>query len=366
MTSIALVQTGRRKAKTLKSVISHLQTYLPGLPIYLITDDYSHFTHPDITTVTIQELGTSDPLRELQKVSKVPGEFRDGFWLRVLSRHFYLAQLSDQLGDDDWLHVENDCLSLITPQVLREMQSANVGIAVPFESRGRAIPVVVHAKNKMAFNDLCQELLSASQKYPRLLDMDVWAAAAANRPSLFTPLPTMPNADWAIEPPPALPSEQKEFVPADWQWKESPRFSAIFDAAALGQLIGGQDPHNQQFQRRPGHRHESSWLNVRALEWRVTTDAATGLPQIQVRLNDSAWVTLANLHMHCKQIPDLEKQRRKWDRLIEGVNGESTLGATFAWDLLLNEIRSDPRKAPRLMADLIYSKATEAKSRTST
>jgi hypothetical protein len=301
-------------------------------------------------------------LEELNTTSKMSTDFRDGFWLRVLSRHFLISQLANRVADQDWLHFENDCLSFITPQILTEIRATNVGVAVPFESRARAIPVVVHVKSASVFNQLTKELLVASNQEPLLLDMDIWAVAAANNPSLFTPLPTILDKTWVVRPSPELPREQKELVPADWQWKEAKNFSVIFDAAALGQFVAGCDPHNQHFLRAPGHVHQTAWLDVQALNWRLSLGYHDALPKLEIQTANSPWVGVANLHMHNKKIPDLFTQGEQWQQLISAANGQTPRSVSFAWDLLISEIRSEPKKGPRLISDLIYHKTVAAQT----
>lgn len=357
MTSIVLVHTGRRRAPTLRAAIRQLRTYLPSSQIYLLTDRPKQGWEPQsgVERVDTHDLARSQALEELQTTTRLPTKFRDSFWLRVMSRHFLMAEFIKDMADTDWLHFENDCLSLITPKILQQIKDANEGVAVPFESKARAIPVVVHIKNKASATRLASLLLKTSIAHPDLLDMDVWAAAAASMPDLFTPLPTLLNQTWAHPCAPPLPAESHDFVPADWQWTNSPKFSALFDAAALGQFLAGPDPHNQGFKRTPGFVNPTSWLKVDHLAWRLKLNNETDLPRIEVQFKESPWVELANLHMHSKKMHALSTDSKFWNDLIDTANKHHVVSSSFAYDLIGNSIFDQPRQAPRMLADLAYN-----------
>jgi hypothetical protein len=364
MTSVVLVHTGRRRAPTLPVAIQQLQTYLPSLQIYLLTDrpEQSWQSRGRINVIDVNDLPKSDQLTEFEATTRVPSDFRDGFWLRVMSRHFHIAQFIASQPDGDWLHIENDCLPLVTPSVIEELVAHNKGIAVPFESRARAIPVLVHIENKSSMAKLTELLLAVSVERPGLLDMDIWAAAAASSPDLFTPLPTMPNEHWAHAVPPALPPEQSELVPANWQWKNAGKFSVIFDAAALGQFLAGPDPHNHQFRRTPSFVNPTSWLDVQALTWRLGVSADSHLPSLQVRSGKGDWVGVANLHMHSKKMRPVIEESNFWPPLIEIANQKRAATPSIAFDLIVNEIVDQPKQAPRMLADIAYTWLTSLSS----
>lgn len=279
-----------------------------------------------------------------------------------MSRHFLISQFISQKPEDDWLHIENDCLLLANPKLLEELKAANRGIAVPFESRARAIPVLVHIKDRLSAGKLSATLAKAAALHPQLLDMDIWAAAATLQPDLFTPLPTMLDKSWAYPSEPRLPDEQKGFVPLEWQWANSQRFSAVFDAAALGQFLGGADPHNQQFRRSPGFVNPTSGLDVRSLEWRLNHQGDGNLPQIEVQTQQSAWVTVANLHMHSKQMRPIETNLPYWQRLVDIANQRRQSSPSLALDLIVNAVVDQPKQAPRLLADLAYNRVFATRS----
>jgi hypothetical protein len=121
----------------------------------------------------------------------------------------------------------------------------------------------------------------------------------------FTPLPVVPN-DYP------LPfASRAGHHPKDSSvfWNGYEQFRSIFDAAALGQYLGGVDPHNSQNKTTVGFVNESAVYSADSFEfsWK-TTDGNLLCPF--AKLNDTS-IPINNLHIHSKNLEPFRSDRPK-------------------------------------------------------
>jgi hypothetical protein len=82
---------------------------------------------------------------------------------------------------------------------------------------------------------------------------------------------------------------------------ENPAFSWVFDAAAHGQYLGGEDPRNGT--RGPGFVNQDAEFRADQFAYTWLKDAADRLYPLLIDKDGKKW-RIANLHIHSKRLKD--------------------------------------------------------------
>ena len=167
--------------------------------------------------------------------SKLPGDFRDGFWLKTAERFFVLRDYLRYSGNTELFHAELDVLVYSLgklEQAVRETMQH--GIFVPREAEDRVVASLVYINSLDALEELCIQL---TDRADRGNEMDILGSLTAlsspwmhNLPTaeyLYRPLTSSRNTDpWPVV------GGGQEFVA---------------DGAVLGRWLFGVDPRNTDF-----------------------------------------------------------------------------------------------------------------------
>ena len=213
-------------------------------------------------------------------------EFRAQFWCLTSSRFFYVYYAMRMLGLDRVVHLENDVLVYHHVGLLADLcdkiatAREESPIWVPFDSPDRNIASVVYVPTAASLRAVLERYDFGRDDMHNLV-----AIHHATEGRLVRGLPIMEKETG----PPGL-----EFVTRDF-----PRFGGlIFDAAAMGQFLGGVDPRNH-----PTNDHNSEgFVNETcvvkydryAFEW------AGGRPFLRVAPHRR--LPIFNLHVHSKNL----------------------------------------------------------------
>jgi hypothetical protein len=204
--------------------------------------------------------------------------FRNGFNLHTSSRFFYLYAFIKQYNIQDVLHLENDVLVFHNSTLLKDKVDSE-HIYVPIDCPNRAIASVVYIPRP----DLLGEILS--QYDVGRNDMENFSMLVRQFPTIFR---TFPIGSTSM-----AHTEEERLVTQNWE-----KFHIVFDAAAIGQYLGGVDPRNI-----PGdttgfvnetcvikyNQHEFSWME---------TD---GIRRPYV-IHEGVVMPIFNLHIHSKNL----------------------------------------------------------------
>jgi len=184
---------------------------------------------PEISAVKIfplEEIPISDKRCEFEKNNCLDSTFRNGFWKFAMMRFFYIYDhvVAQQLNDI--FHIENDNLLFIDvlPK-LSVFQTKSMWCVMDAEDR--CIPSFLYFKNHDILRlllDTCIECASS-----RVNDMYALSKFKQRQPDLVGTLPIIKDYCDPIHP---------DF------YQHADDFGFLFDAAAVGQYIGGVDPRN--------------------------------------------------------------------------------------------------------------------------
>lgn len=178
--------------------------------------------------VSIESLGKFNLSSHFLENSKADRGFRNGFWLHTANRFMLLADLMMSLGLENCIHLENDNLLYFDPNTKLDIFITHARFAVPFD-RTRVIPGIVWFKDA----EIALELAKYIADHSNVHDMDAIRQFCDSKLFDTKPLPTMSLA-YAI-------SKQ---LSIENYCDGYERFGGIFDAAAIGQYIGGVDFRN--------------------------------------------------------------------------------------------------------------------------
>ncbi len=248
--------------------------------IYVITDHPDRFGGADIAD-NIRVLCVSDGLDDeygyMLKTS-LNDEFRDGFWTLTSLRLFYLYAAMKKYDIQNVIHLENDVPIYYHVDTLSSSLD-NTKIYMPFDSYERSILSIVYIPNHAIWKQVLDRY-----NY-RLNDMQNFSKIGKET-GLIEKFPIFDPAY------PGLSEEQK------WVSRNFDAFGVVFDAAAIGQYLGGVDPRNICGDT-TGFVNETCVIkydNFNIL-WKVSSDIRR--PFIQLGEKE---VPIFNLHIHCKNV----------------------------------------------------------------
>jgi hypothetical protein len=227
-----------------------------------------------ITLVSLEDLHDSYSYISSSHLDK---EFRGGFSVLTSARFFYLYECMKKYNIQDVVHLENDVVLYYNCNSLLDKIDKNK-VYIPFDSRERNIASIVYIPNHSVFKsvldkyDLSQNDMFNFAKIQRLGDL------IENFPIFIEDLTQ---------------NEEYQYVT-----KNFGLFNYIFDAAAMGQYLGGVDPRNTPGDTR-GFVNETCIVkyNKYSFDWKIIDNVRR--PFILV---NGTFYPIFNLHIHCKNL----------------------------------------------------------------
>lgn len=240
--------------------------------------DFFHFE-------AIENIPQSPEHHAFLQSSPLNREFRGGFWLHTTSRFFVLTDYIRHNKLQNVVHFENDVVPYFDPADKLTAFQAYAPFAVPLD-RNRAIASIVWIADESVASLLSQHLATI----PAANDMEALNHFCLRYPDVAKPLPTIP-ASYA---------QSKGLNPQRYcQGLEL--FGGVFDAAAIGQYVGGVDPQNNPHDSR-FFVNESSDLDMRECDFRWNVSEGVRSPSLGL---GSANIPVLSLHAHCKNLQSL-------------------------------------------------------------
>ena len=204
--------------------------------------------------------------------------YRDGFWQLALYRFKILQAYMRHHKKQSIIHIENDVLVY---KNLSELNLSNSNkILLTMDSKTRCIPGIMYIPTF----EILQTCLDHFKD--NLNDMENWGRCYNELPHLVDTLPIfLPDNNS-----PDLMDITKNYA----------QFNCIFDAAAIGQYVGGVDPRNAKGDT-TGFVNETCLVNYSKYNIIWKTDATSNMlaPFLQVNSHD---IPIVNLHIHCKDL----------------------------------------------------------------
>lgn len=196
--------------------------------IYVLTDNHLiPLFEPFADIVKLVPVETLEDSFDFARHSRQDKEWRAGFWYNTSARFFILYAFMAKTGIRNVIHIENDVLLYYNcDEVLAKPLYNSSRLCIPFDSYERNIASIVYIPDAILFGQILAHYDYAKN------DMYNFGEIRKNT-GLIDNFPIFVDEESDIE--------ERAFVSKGWS-----RFGGyIFDAAAIGQYIGGVDPRNQ-------------------------------------------------------------------------------------------------------------------------
>lgn len=232
--------------------------------------------------IRLVDVGKLCDVYRFADVCKLDKNFRDGFWYATSSRFFYIYALMKRDDINDVIHIENDVLLYYNCTIL-ESRFDKTKMYLPFDSYSRSIASIVYIPTHDILKCvLYRYVCSENDMY--------------NFPIIRSQIPDKID-QFPIYRPLASHTPEQNSVCINFE-----RFNFIFDAAAIGQFLGGVDPSNCPGDTR-GFVNETCVIqyNKCSFMWFAGND---GISRPIAVTEDGIQVPIFNLHIHCKRLDE--------------------------------------------------------------
>lgn len=224
------------------------------------------FSYFNKYSIELIDYNTLDDLN-YNKKSQLDRNFRNGFWYFASLRLFYLYSYIKKYNIEHCVHIENDVLVYENLDILTKKDF----IYAPFDSYNRVIPSFIYIPNHETFKPVIDNYNNT------LNDMENLAK--------FNFIKSLP----------IIPIINNEMIKFNENFDE---FNCIFDAAAMGQYLGGIDPRNQGGDTR-GFINETCIIKYNNYKFYWVKENNLYNPFILI---NNKLIKIINLHIHSKQL----------------------------------------------------------------
>lgn len=248
--------------------------------ITVITEDrfFDRLRDLDVTLVGTQDLGDLG----FGEKSRLDRQFRQGFWHFCSLRFFYIYSYMAREKLRDCIHLENDVMAYINFENLRTKLSDR-SVSVTRDNDLRVIPGIVSIPSAEALRPLVENYNFELNDMENLSRFN------------FECLPIFPDVG------------PQHRITAGYK-----NFECIFDAAAMGQYLGGVDPNNAVADTR-GFVNETCIIDYSKYEFFWIKMGELFVPHVKI---DNDLVRIVNLHIHCKDLSKFTADSPKETRFI--------------------------------------------------
>ena len=300
--AIVFVHIGRELPSYMETAIRQARLFNKECPIYLVLNEeaLSRFSEqsvdPSLLLVTCESLHKTDEHRSFIRHSRLDKNWAGGFWNHATERFFYLYDLISEYHLENVFHLENDNMLYADVQDLLPLfREYYPGIGATFDNEERFIGGFVYIRNAPSLQPLVTFL--AAHAHEGRYEMQVIAQfkEESGRDQIdYLPI-VMP--EYVAANPLVSPAGHSARDP-NLFCNRMEVFDSIFDAAALGQYLGGIDPRNGPSV--PGFINESCVFNPSLLtyEWQRDSEGRN----VPYALYAGRKCRINNLHIHSKRL----------------------------------------------------------------
>lgn len=299
---IVYVQLGGNPSPTLRHYSKINSRSMPNSKSVLITDDPTE--HIDFPGDVISYSGESSfpGFIEYTKNNRAYSNVAGGYWRFTMERLFALKILAKEYAlECPILHVESDVLLLLDNATLEKMKQEIKITSVPRYSSSDGIASILFAPS---ISQMVQDLLKLDSILAENLNVssDMELLGLGLEQSAFGELPSQPRDALSVNA-----SEDQSTV------------HVVFDGAAYGQYLFGQDPVHTSNRVISGYLNPHFRLNLSQAHWSLAKRGNLQRPSFSW---ENRVYEVLNIHMHSKLIVD-PSSSSMWDNILDEANGLS-------------------------------------------
>lgn len=298
--SICFVHIGNKIPPYLETAVTQARLFNKDCSIYVLLnkelrDHYTQtFAGLTITLVELESLPLS-PEHELFAQRVFRDSWRDSFWVVVRERFLYLNDFMLQYDLKNIFHLEYDNMLYVDLQEILPLFIQHPSpIAATFDHDYRAIAGFIYIRDRLSMQKVAK--FFADKAAESRSDMDLLALFKYDAQGCIGHLPIIME-DYTVDHPLISPNGDVGKNPVDY-FGGSDSIQSIFDAAALGQYLGGLDPIHGDVG--PGVINGTCIFNPSLLEYIWEKDASQRRIPYAVYKNKKFRIN--NLHIHSKRL----------------------------------------------------------------
>lgn len=300
--SIVFVHIGNKIPSYTATAISQAGLFNPNCQIIMLANDYAlqdfKQANPNLKYVPMacESLNKTSEHEQFLKNCTLDTTLWDGFWKFTSERFLYLNDLIVQYKMQNVFHMENDNMLYVNlKDLMSYFQHYYKGIAATFDNDTRCIPGFLFIRDSTSI----QKLAKCFSENPGSNDMKV-LSIFKNGPDhkYIDHLPIIMKAylkDYNLKSASGLIVINEHLFCLHYE-----KFDSIFDAAAIGQYLGGVDYRLVNSTNGPGFINESCIFNPSLLryEWHPDLEGR----KIPYAIYKKTKCRINNLHIHSKQL----------------------------------------------------------------
>lgn len=297
--SIVFIHIGEQLPSHLETAICQARLFNEQCQILLVANQQVLANLPEkiqqknVVTVPCESLNITPEHVAFRKVGRPKG-----FWVYTSERFLYLYDLMAQYQLENVFHLENDNMLYVNlEELLPIFQTAYPGIAATFDNDTRAVAGFIYISNPQIMQSLAS-FFAAKRK--RGNDMEILALYKNRKGSTIQEIDHLPIIPTSYAEDHVLKNRQGKSVKNPEKFHNHiDQFQSLFDAAAIGQYLGGGDIYYHP-QLKPGFINESCIFNPSffTFEWK---DDCQGRSVPYAIYNHQPY-RINNIHVHSKQL----------------------------------------------------------------
>lgn len=275
----------------------------PVVPIFLILSDgilYDRDVIKELKIIVVRAgaIKASSNHKRFRLHNRIRRKELGGFWLHASERFFVIESFLKVCPLENVVHLENDVMLYAGLSDLeKSLENYCPGVGLTMDSEFRCIPGIVFVRTPEALMQMNEFIV---RRTLRRAKNDMRALALFMReapPAVSAALPVLPPSYREDYP---LTSAVGETSTRLWYDDGYRHFKGIFDAAAIGQYLGGVDPRNDPGPT-IGFVNETAVYDPRRLGLRWKEKDGLRLPYGKVGEEE---FPIFNLHIHAKRLKE--------------------------------------------------------------
>jgi len=269
--------------------------------LFLITDHPNDWVTVPGKVISYSRKDRNNYLASLIRKNPELEQIAGGYWLYSLERLFALQKIYEHVRSDEVvLHYESDVLLLLNESDFDLMIQKCSKCACPRFSRERGIASLFFIPNHHELSSFLNSLKQIlSRKNAPTNDMELLGVCLNE--NIASELPSLPNESWETS------SGEK----------------LVFDGAAYGQYLFGQDPFHTGGRRISGFQNPDFPIELSQLNWKISDKLDSENKSLAYTYELEQYRVL-NLHLHSKiRVGAIDKGSALWAQAINEANGKT-------------------------------------------
>lgn len=249
MASIVYIHLGRHLPWHLADSIAQVRSFGSEASIFLVAEqralpNFRAIEEFGVTAVALEDLGVSEHWDRFRRTSRLDRKFREAFWTLTTERFFALERTMRALDLRNVIHIENDVMIYFdVGDMVACLAPLYPNLAATFANDATCVPGLVYVAHPDSLVPLLEHINTqvGRRRLRQWNDMLLLGGYRALRGSEF--IDTLPIVPPEYSAALRTSSGRVPKTPADYS-NNFQTLRGVFDAAALGQYLGGTDPRN--------------------------------------------------------------------------------------------------------------------------